>query len=104
MGNPSSSVKVDGKKKTKLARWELAALATILLVAVLTRTLGLGRVPPGLSADELANSRMAERVLDGERPIWFEESFGHEPLYHYAQAAPCTWSGSTCGASCCRRS
>jgi len=61
-------------------------LAIILLVATLTRTVGLGRVPPGLSADELANSRMAERVLNGERPIWFEESFGHEPLYHYVQA------------------
>jgi len=61
-------------------------LAIILLVATLTRTVGLGRVPPGLSADELANSRMAERVLNGDRPIWFEESFGHEPLYHYVQA------------------
>jgi 4-amino-4-deoxy-L-arabinose transferase-like glycosyltransferase len=72
-------------KKAKLTPWEVAALVAILMVAMLTRTVGLGRVPPGLSADELANSRMAERVLNGERPIWFEESFGHEPLYHYAQ-------------------
>ncbi|MFZ5916033.1 MAG: glycosyltransferase family 39 protein [Chloroflexota bacterium] len=71
---------------TKLAHWELVCLAVILLLAVLARVVDLGRVPPGLSADELANSRMAERVLNGERPIWFEESFGHEPLYHYAQA------------------
>ncbi|UCC64506.1 MAG: glycosyltransferase family 39 protein, partial [Anaerolineae bacterium] len=69
-----------------IARWEIGALAAILLIATLTRTLGLGRVPPGLSADELANSRMAELVLNGERPIWFEDSFGHEPLYHYLQA------------------
>jgi 4-amino-4-deoxy-L-arabinose transferase-like glycosyltransferase len=67
-------------------RWEIAALIAILAVAVAARVVGLGQVPPGLSADELANSRMAERVLDGDRPIWFEESFGHEPLYHYAQA------------------
>jgi 4-amino-4-deoxy-L-arabinose transferase-like glycosyltransferase len=72
--------------QAKLPRWEIVALAAILLLATAARTAGLGRVPPGLSADELANSRMAERVLVGERPIWFEESFGHEPLYHYAQA------------------
>lgn len=83
----------DRTKRAKLTRWEIAALAAILLIATLTRTVGLGRVPPGLSADELANSRMAERVLDGERPIWFEESFGHEPLYHYAQAIAMNLAG-----------
>jgi 4-amino-4-deoxy-L-arabinose transferase-like glycosyltransferase len=83
----------DEKKHTKLTRWEIAALAAILLLATLARTAGLGRVPPGLSADELANSRMAERVLNGEWPIWFEESFGHEPLYHYAQAVTMRLAG-----------
>jgi 4-amino-4-deoxy-L-arabinose transferase-like glycosyltransferase len=80
---------MDGRieQRAKLAHWEMAVLAAILLIATLTRTVRLGHVPPGLSADELANSRMAERVLNGERPIWFEESFGHEPLYHYLQAA-----------------
>jgi 4-amino-4-deoxy-L-arabinose transferase-like glycosyltransferase len=75
------------QKRAQLPRWGLAALTAILLAATLTRVVGLGRVPPGLSGDELANSCMAERVLNGERPIWFEESFGHEPLYHYVQAA-----------------
>jgi len=83
----------DTPRITKLTRWEIATLIAILLAATLTRVVELGRVPPGLSADELANSRMAERVLDGERPIWFEESFGHEPLYHYAQAATMRLAG-----------
>ncbi len=83
-GEPLAMNNVDSKPKP--TRQEIAALAVILLIATLTRAVGLGQVPPGLSADELANSRMAERVLDGERPIWFEESFGHEPLYHYLQA------------------
>jgi len=56
-------------KRAKLTRWEIVVLAIILLVATLTRTVGLGRVPPGLSADELANSRMAERVLNGDSGI-----------------------------------
>ena len=87
LGPQWPGVTLNGKRsQTRLARWELAALTAILLIAALTRTIGLGRVPPGLSADELVNSRMAERVINGERPIWFEESFGHEPLYHYAQA------------------
>jgi 4-amino-4-deoxy-L-arabinose transferase-like glycosyltransferase len=83
----------DEPGRAKLRPWEMVALAVILLIATLTRTIGLGRVPPGLSADELANSLMAERVLDGERPIWFEESFGHEPLYHYAQAVTMRLAG-----------
>lgn len=84
---------MDDRTISPVTRREIAALAAILLIATLTRTLGLGRVPPGLSADELANSRMAERVLDGERPIWLEASFGHEPLYHYAQAATIRLAG-----------
>jgi hypothetical protein len=93
-GRKRETLTMDNRpKRAKLTPWETAALAAILLAATLTRVVGLGRVPPGLSADELANSRMAERVLNGERPIWFEESFGHEPLYHYAQAATMRLAG-----------
>ncbi len=83
----------DEKRQPQHTRWEITALVIVMLLAVLARTVGLGRVPPGLSGDELANSRMAERVLDGERPLWFQESFGHEPLYHYLQAVTMRLAG-----------
>ena len=83
---------------TKLQRWELWALVVLLLVGGALRLVALVDVPPGLRYDELLNYRMAGRVLAGERPLYFTESWGHEPLFHYAQAAvmaltkECDWS------------
>jgi len=82
----------------RLERWELWALVMLLLVATVLRLVALGDVPPGLRYDELLNYRMAERVLAGERPLYFTESWGEEPLFLYAQAAvialtkECEWS------------
>jgi 4-amino-4-deoxy-L-arabinose transferase-like glycosyltransferase len=73
-------------------------MVTILLAAAALRLIALNDVPPGLRYDELLNYRMAQRVLAGEFPIYFPESWGHEPLFHYAQAASialtkaCDWS------------
>jgi 4-amino-4-deoxy-L-arabinose transferase-like glycosyltransferase len=73
-------------------------MVAILLVAAALRLVALSDVPPGLRYDELLNYRMAQRVLVGEFPIYFPESWGHEPLFHYAQAASialteaCDWS------------
>jgi 4-amino-4-deoxy-L-arabinose transferase-like glycosyltransferase len=81
-----------------LQRWELGAVVAILLVAAALRLVALSDVPPGLRYDELLNYRMAQRVLAGEFPLYFPESWGHEPLFHYAQAASivitkaCDWS------------
>ena len=85
---------------TKLQRWELWALVVLLLVAAILRLAALGDVPPGLRYDELLNYRMAQRVLAGERPLYFTEplGWGEEPLFLYAQAAvialtkECGWS------------
>lgn len=83
---------------TRLQRWELWALVVLLLVAAALRMVALVDAPPGLRYDELLNYRMAGRVLAGERPLYFTESWGHEPLFHYAQAAvmaltkECDWS------------
>jgi 4-amino-4-deoxy-L-arabinose transferase-like glycosyltransferase len=85
-------------RTTALRRWEIWALVSILLLAALLRLVALADVPPGLRYDELLNLRMAERVLAGDRPLYFTESWGHEPLFHYAQAAvialtkKCDWS------------
>lgn len=64
-------------------RWLLVG---ILLLAFALRLLALDNFAPGLRYDELQNHLMANRVLAGERPLYFAESWGHEPLYHYAQA------------------
>jgi hypothetical protein len=85
-------------RATTLRRWELWTLVSVLLLAALLRLVALADVPPGLRYDELLNLRMAERVLAGDRPLYFTESWGHEPLFHYAQAAvialtrKCDWS------------
>ena len=83
---------------TRLQRWELWALTVLLLVAAVLRLADLNDVPPGLRYDELLNYRMAGRVLAGERPLYFAESWGEEPLFLYVQAAvmaltgECDWS------------
>ena len=83
---------------TPLQRWELWAVVACLLLATVLRSAALVDVPPGLRYDELLNFRMAERVLAGDRPLYFTESWGHEPLFHYGQAAvmaltkACDWS------------
>jgi len=58
----------------------------LLLLAAALRLVGLTEVPPGLRYDELLDYRMAERILAGERPIYFPESWGEEPLLLYLQA------------------
>jgi 4-amino-4-deoxy-L-arabinose transferase-like glycosyltransferase len=65
---------------------EKLLLAGLLLLAFGLRVVALDEAPPGLRYDELQNYLMAGRVLAGERPLYFAESWGHEPLYHYLQA------------------
>ncbi len=82
-------------RSTGLQRWELWALVVLLLVGAGLRLVALTDVPPGLRYDELLNYRMAGRVLAGERPLYFTESWGHEPLFHYAQAAVIALTGES---------
>ncbi|MCA9898814.1 MAG: glycosyltransferase family 39 protein [Anaerolineales bacterium] len=70
--------------KTRLN--EKLLLVGLLLLAFGLRVWALDEAPPGLRYDELQNYLMAGRVLAGERPLYFAESWGHEPLYHYLQA------------------
>jgi 4-amino-4-deoxy-L-arabinose transferase-like glycosyltransferase len=70
--------------RKQLYRWLLVGL---LLLGLALRVIGLDHAPPGLRYDELQNYLMINRVLAGERPIYFTESWGHEPLFHYVQAA-----------------
>ncbi len=74
---------------------EYLALGGILLLALFLRLVWIERVPPGVRYDELMNLKMAERVLAGERPLYFEQNWGHEPLYHYFQAIALAALGKT---------
>lgn len=64
----------------------LAILALLLLAAFL-RIAGLSDLPPGWRDDEIVETTLHARlVLDGERPLFFVQAEGHEPLYHYLSA------------------
>lgn len=67
-------------------RWEISALAAILIVAAWFRFHQLSQVPPGLTHDEANNAHDAAGVLAGVRPIYFSTGYGHEPLYTYLVA------------------
>jgi 4-amino-4-deoxy-L-arabinose transferase-like glycosyltransferase len=73
---------------------EWALITLILLVAALLRFYDLGNVPKGLEHDEVATWHMVNGVLQGERPIYFEEGYGHEPLFNYLTALPVSILGN----------
>ena len=70
----------------KNVRWEILALAAILLVAGWFRLYQLNNLPPGLTHDEANNAHDAAGVLAGVRPLYFPTGYGHEPLYTYLVA------------------
>jgi 4-amino-4-deoxy-L-arabinose transferase-like glycosyltransferase len=55
----------------------------------------LGFLPPGLYHDEAINGLDALRVLEGERPIFFEANNGREPLFVYGTALAISLLGRT---------
>ena len=63
------------------------AIIPILLLAFALRVLGLDDLPPGWRDDEVIETTVhAQLVIDGERPLYFIQAEGHEPLYHYISA------------------
>ncbi len=74
------------------SEWVLITL--ILLAAALLRLHDLGNIPKGLEHDEMATWHMVSQVLAGERPLYFEEGYGHEPLFNYLTAVPVSIWGS----------
>ena len=80
-------------------RWskqELLLLALITLVAACLRLYRLDELPPGLAGDTAYKGLGANRILEGEYPIFFEESWGGiEPMYMYLLAGLFRLMGST---------
>ncbi|MEA3335711.1 MAG: glycosyltransferase family 39 protein [Chloroflexota bacterium] len=69
-------------------RWAFAALALILLVAAILRLWNLGGIPPGMQHDEVFDAGLAQRIVAGERPVFFPENGGLPPLFMYLTALP----------------
>jgi hypothetical protein len=62
------------------------ALTFLLLLATFLRAYRLRTMPWGLSQDEVLNIDVATYILDGYHPLFFQEGYGHEPLFHYLSA------------------
>lgn len=77
------------------ARWEILALAAVLLAAAWFRFYQLSTVPPGLTHDEANNAHDAATVLAGARPLYFPTGYGHEPLFTYLVALVSVPTGVT---------
>ena len=76
-------------------RREGLVIAGLGALALLLRLVALGHVPPGVRFDELVNVKMADHIYAGEWPIYFQEAWGHEPLYHYVHATGMWLLGKT---------
>ena len=69
--------------------------AFVILVAVFLRLYGLDTIPSGLLWDESWNGLDTVAVLNGERPVFFTENFGREPIFIYLQAISVALLGQT---------
>jgi 4-amino-4-deoxy-L-arabinose transferase-like glycosyltransferase len=79
--------------RTRSSEWLI--VGGLLVLSLALRLGGLGQVPPGVRFDELVNVQMADHIYAGEWPIYFQEAWGHEPLYHYFHALGMTLLGQT---------
>lgn len=65
---------------------EATLLIAIVLIAIIFRFAAFNQVPPGLHYDEAIDAKLAQEIRSGTWPIYFEEGWGREPLYHYLVA------------------
>jgi 4-amino-4-deoxy-L-arabinose transferase-like glycosyltransferase len=65
---------------------EILLLIAIVVVAIIFRFAYFKQIPPGLHYDEAFDARLAQQIRAGAWPIYFEEGWGREPLYHYLVA------------------
>jgi 4-amino-4-deoxy-L-arabinose transferase-like glycosyltransferase len=65
---------------------EAILLIAIVLIAIIFRFAAFNQVPPGLHYDEAIDAKLAQEIRSGVWPLYFEEGWGREPLYHYLVA------------------
>jgi hypothetical protein len=68
-------------------------VTAIVLVGAWFRLDNLAGVPAQMTSDHVEKLLDAQRVLDGSRPIFFENNGGREPFQMYAMAALAQWPG-----------
>ncbi len=82
----------------RIAASGILPATVILLFAALLRLWGLDRVPPGWRDDEVVETTLhTQMILDGQRPLYFLQAEGHEPLYHYLAAVTAALMGTGLG-------
>jgi 4-amino-4-deoxy-L-arabinose transferase-like glycosyltransferase len=74
-------------------RLDFLMMVAVMLIAAAMRIIGLRDAPPGPRFDEAYDALMARRIMSGERPLYFPENFGEEPLNQYLQAVTLTAFG-----------
>lgn len=71
---------------SRLHTLEGVSLIAIVSIAIIFRFAQFNQVPPGLHYDEAIDAKLAREIRAGATPIYFEEGWGREPLYHYLVA------------------
>ncbi|MBI5877915.1 MAG: glycosyltransferase family 39 protein [Chloroflexi bacterium] len=67
-------------------RIELALYTGILLVALVLRIYDLRAAPPGAQHDETFSANFATQIIDGARPLYWDQNGGVLPLHAYLVA------------------
>lgn len=88
---------IDAARTTQRAaqsarRVEWIAFAAVVLLAAFFRFYALDSIPPGLHYDEAIDAHLAQDIRAGARPVYFEQGWGREPLYHYIVALAMNWA------------
>ena len=73
-------------------RIEWIAFAAVVVLAAFFRFYALDSIPPGLHYDEAIDAHLAQDIRAGARPVYFEQGWGREPLYHYLVALAMNWA------------
>ncbi len=75
------------QKNSHIAIMKKVLLIVLLLAALSLRTVGIVRIPPGLSGDESMNGTDAMAMWEWERlPVFFTNNYGREAFFFYLMA------------------
>ena len=72
-------------RATRSFAWGIAVI-TIFLAAAFFRFYRLDAAPPGMPIDEIVDAGVVRAIAAGWRPVFIEQGWGREPLYHYIAA------------------
>ena len=76
-----------GSLQNQQVMYGILALLVIMGLALVFRVHRLNEVPAEITSDHVEKLLDGQRVLNGDRPIWFANNGGREPFQMYALAA-----------------